>query len=136
MKSIADTGFIVAFARSNDQHHLWALDLGKRITEPLLTCEAVLAEAAFHLGSSSYVLSLVEDGLLEVAFDVSRNIAQLRELARRYADRKPDLADLCLIRMSELYPRHSVITVDEADFRVYRRNKRETIPLICPPRRH
>ena len=69
MKSIADTGFIVAFARSNDQHHPWALDLGKRITEPLLTCEAVLAEAAFHLGSSSYVLSLVEDGLLEVAFD-------------------------------------------------------------------
>ena len=30
-------------------------------------------------------------------------------------------------------PRHSVLTVDRADFRVYRRNKRETIPLICPP---
>lgn len=134
MKGIADTGFVVAFGRSNDQHHPWALDLGKRITEPLLTCEAVLAEAAFHLGSSSYVLSLVEDGLLLVAFDFSENIIQLRELARRYADRKPDLADVCLIRMSELYPRHPVITVDEADFRVYRRNKRETIPLICPPR--
>ena len=79
-------------------------------------------------------MSLVEDGLLEVAFDFSENIAQLQELARRYTDRKPDLADLCLIRMSELYPRHAVITVDEADFRVYRRNKRETIPLICPPR--
>jgi hypothetical protein len=134
VKGIADTGFVVAFGRSNDQHHPWALDLGKRITEPLLTCEAVLAEAAFHLGSSSYVLSLVEDGLLLVAFDFSENIIQLRELARRYADRKPDLADVCLIRMSELYPRHPVITVDEADFRVYRRNKRETIPLICPPR--
>jgi hypothetical protein len=135
MKGIADAGFIVAFARRNDQHHLWALDLGERITEPLLSCEAVLAEAAFHLGSSSYVLSLVEDGLLQVVFDVSENVSQLRELARRYADRKPDLADLCLIRMSELYPRHPVITVDESDFRVYRRNKRETIPLICPPRR-
>lgn len=32
-------------------------------------------------------------------------------LARRYADREPDLADLCLIRMSELYPGHSVITI-------------------------
>jgi predicted nucleic acid-binding protein len=135
MKGIVDTGFIVAFARSNDRHHPWALDLSKRITEPLLTCEAVLAEAAFHLGSSSYVLSLVEDDLLEVAFELSENMPQLRELARRYADRKPDLADLCLIRMSELCPRHSVITVDESDFRVYRRNKRETIPLICPPRR-
>jgi predicted nucleic acid-binding protein len=134
MNCIADTGFIVAFARSNDEHHSWARDLGKRITEPLLTCEAVLAEAAFHLGSSSYVLSLVEDGLLEMAFDFSGNIVQLRELARRYADRKPDLADLCLIRMSELHPRHAVITVDEVDFRVYRRNKREIIPLICPPK--
>jgi len=71
---------------------------------------------------------------LRVAFDFSENIVQLQELARRYADRKPDLADLCLIRMSELYPRHTLITVDESDFRVYRRNKREIIPLLCPPR--
>lgn len=134
MKGISDTGFIVAFARSNDEHHEWALDLGKGISEPLLTCEAVLAEAAFHLSSSAYVLSLIEDGLLRLAFDCSKNLVELRELGRRYADRKPDLADLCLIRMSEIYPRHSVITVDESDFRVYHRNKRETIPLICPPK--
>lgn len=133
MKGIADTGFIVAFARSSDRFHSWALDVAEEAKEPLLTCESVLSEAAYHLGSSSYVLSLVEDELLQVAFDLSENIPQLRELARRYADRKPDLADLCLIRMSELYPRHAVITVDESEFRVYRRNKRETIPLVCPP---
>jgi uncharacterized protein len=134
MKAIADTGFIVAFARRNDEYHSWALDVAKQSTEPLLTCEAVLAEAAFHLESSSYVLSLVDDELLRVAFDCSRHIPQLQELARRYADRKPDLADLCLIRMSELYPRHTVITVNASDFRVYRRNKRETIPFLCPPK--
>jgi hypothetical protein len=110
------------------------VDLSRGLTEPLLTCEAVLAEAAYHLGSSFYVLSLVEDGLLQVAFDFSENLPQLRDLARRYADRKPDLADLCVIRMSEIYPRHTVITVDESDFRVYRKNKRETIPILCPPR--
>lgn len=80
------------------------------------------------------MLLLVRDGLLRPAFDVSQHLVQLEDLARRYADRRPDLADLCLIRMSELHPRHSVITVDEADFRVYRRNKRDVIPLICPPR--
>jgi len=26
-----------------------------------------------------------------------------------------------------------VITVDSGDFRVYRRNKREVIPILCPP---
>jgi uncharacterized protein len=134
MKGIADTGFIVAAARLNDQHHAWAAQIAREVTEPLLTCEAVLAEASFHLESSAYVLSLVEDELLRVAFDVNRNLSPLQQLAHRYADRKPDLADLCLIRMSELYPRHAVITVDEADFRVYRRNKRETIPILCPPR--
>ncbi len=134
MKAIADTGLVVAFGNRDDRHHAWAVDLARTITEPLLTCEAVLAESAFHLGSSSYVLSLIEDDLLRVAFDCNRNLEQLRKLAERYQDRKPDLADLCLIRMSELYPRHTLITVDESDFRVYRRNKRETIPILCPPR--
>jgi uncharacterized protein len=133
MKGIADTGFIVAFGNRGDSHHSWAVDFSRTITEPLLTCEAVLAEAAFHLGSSAYVLSLVQDEMLRMAFDFARNLDQLRDLARRYEDRKPDLADLCLVRMSELYPRHAVITVDENDFRVYRRNKREIIPTICPP---
>lgn len=135
MKGIADTGFIVAFARRNDQHHAWAVDVAERITEPLLTCEAVLAEAAFHLESSSYVLALLQDEMLRLSFDCGRNALQLAELARRYEDRKPDLADLCLIRMSELYPRHVIITVDN-DFRVYRRNRRETIPIHLPPPLH
>ncbi|MGA9056872.1 MAG: PIN domain-containing protein [Terriglobia bacterium] len=135
MKGIADTGFIVAFGNRNDFHHAWALDVAKRISEPLLTCEAVLAEAAFHLGSSGYVLDLVRNKMLRVAFDCSRNLEPLADLARRYLNRGPDFADLCVIRMSELYPRHLVITVDESDFRVYRRNKREVIPLLCPPSR-
>ena len=134
MKGIADTGFIVAACNQNDAYHSWAMSVARGVTEPLLTCEAVLAEAAFHLKSASYVLSLVDDDLLKVAFDLSRNLSEVTELARRYSDRKPDLADLCLVRMSELHPRHVVITLDESDFRVYRRNKREAIPLLCPPR--
>ncbi len=51
MKGIADTGFIVAFGNRSDRHHAWAVEIAKRITEPLLTCAAVLAEAAFHLAS-------------------------------------------------------------------------------------
>jgi len=98
-----------------------------------LTCEAVLAETAFHLQSVPLVLSMVAEGLVEVAFDCRSQLDQLAVLADRYRDRHPDLADLCLIRMSELYPRHSVITVDRTDFEIYRRNKREAIPLICPP---
>ena len=133
MIGIADTGFLVAFANRTDRHHEWAVGLAARVTEPLLTCEAVLAEAAFHLRSVSLVLAMVREGLVEVAFTASDHLVQLAALADRYADRRPDFADVCLIRMSELHPRHPVITVDRADFSVYRRNKREVIPVICPP---
>jgi uncharacterized protein len=135
MKGIADTGFIVAFGSRDDGHHAWAVQIARKLTEPLLTCEAVLAEAAFHLRSLTYVLSLVVDEMLQVEFDVAGNMARLAELAERYQDQRPDLADLCIIRMSELHPRHTVITTDQKDFRVYRRNKREAIPILCPPRR-
>lgn len=135
MKGIADTGFLVAFANGNDRHHGWAVQLASDITEPLLTCEAVLAETAFHLDSASVALAMVNDGLVAVAFDCRDHLVQLSRLADRYADRKPDLADLCLVRMSELFPKHSVITIDRTDFRVYRRNKRESIPTLCPPER-
>jgi predicted nucleic acid-binding protein len=135
VKGIADTGFLVAFANRNDAHHEWAVEVAERLTEPLLTCEAVLAEATFHLQDAVLVLSMLGEGLVTLAFDCNDHLAQLAYLAGRYADRRPDLADLCLIRMSELHPRHSVVTVDRADFRVYRRNKRETIPLVTPPQR-
>jgi len=133
--AIVDTGYVVALLRREDEHHQWATFLAGELQLPLLTCEAVLAEAAFHLQSSVEVLRMLQREALRISFDCSSNLAQLQDLAARYADRHPDLADLCLIRMSELYPRHFVVTVDEADFRVYRRNKREVIPLICPPKK-
>jgi hypothetical protein len=73
--------------------------------------------------------------LVRSVFVLSEHVSRLAELAARYADRKPDLADLCLIRLSELHPRRPVITTDLADFRVYRRGRREAIPLIYPPMR-
>ena len=134
MRGIADTGFLVAFANARDQHHGWALDVAEDVTEPLLTCEAVLAETAFHVGDAGLVLEMISEELIRLDFVCNDHLAHLAGLAKRYKDRKPDLADLCLIRMSELHPKHSVITVDE-NFRVYRRNKREVIPLISPPGR-
>ncbi len=135
MKVIADTGFLVALVGKRDQFRDWAREVARRVTWPVLTCEAVLAETAFHLQSSERVVGMLRDNVVHVAFDCDTHREQLYDLATRYADRHPDLADLCVIRMSEMYPDHTVLTVDEDDFRVYRRNKREAIPLLCPPRK-
>ena len=118
MKGIADTGFVVAFLNCHDRHHAWADEIGMQISEPLLTCEAVLAETVFQVDSVAEVLGLVQEGFLQVAFDLRGKLGEV----------------LGLIRMSELYDRLPVLTVDEANFRVYRRNKREVIPIVCPPR--
>jgi predicted nucleic acid-binding protein len=134
MKAIADTGFVVAFLNRSDKHHDWAAAIGRTVSDPLLTCEAVLAETAFQVESTYGVLGLLRSGFLRIGFDLAENLEEVGLLAQRYRDRTPDLADLCLIRMSEIYDDLPVITVDEKDFRVYRRNGRDVIPIVCPPR--
>lgn len=131
MIAIADTGFLVAFASARDRFHDWAHELAPQLAAPLLTCEAVLSETAFNRRSSSTVLEMIALGFVRVEFNVTKNGSELLELAKTYADRKPDLADLCIIRLSELQPKLPVLTVD-ADFRVYRRYRREIIPTIMP----
>ena len=93
MKAIADTGFLVAFANRKDRYHEWALALAEQVTDPLLTCEAVIAEASFHLQNAWLVLSMIKEGLIQPALSVNNEMPHLIELAHRYRDRKPDLAD-------------------------------------------
>ncbi|NBD37183.1 MAG: hypothetical protein GVY10_01270 [Verrucomicrobia bacterium] len=97
----------------------------------MATCEAVLAEAAFHTGSAEKVLALRSHGMLRLEFDLDSNRSRLERLAKRYAARSPDLADLCLICLSERFREFPILTVD-GDFRVYRRHQREAIPVLMP----
>ena len=89
MKGIADTGFLVAFANRADEHHQWAVAIAEQVTDPLLTCEAVLAETAFHLRSVQLALAMIHEGLIVPAFDCREHVPRLEALASRYADRKP-----------------------------------------------
>ena len=123
----------MAVANRRDQYHDWAVDLLSVLQTPLLTCEAGLSETAFHLGSSRTALLMVESGMVRLAMSAEREWSELLRLAEQFDDQQPDLADLCVIRLSEIYPSHKVLTVDSSDFQVYRRNNRELIPLECPP---
>jgi hypothetical protein len=78
MQAIADSGFLVAFADRRDYHHRWVRGVAEGVTEPLLTCEAVLTEAAFHLGSNALVLAMVQDRLVRSAFVLRDHIARFR----------------------------------------------------------
>ena len=112
MKYIADAGALIALMNQDDQHHDWAVTTLAQLPRPWLVCEAVLAEAAAVTGQPLALARELAAGELELAFDLERQIAPLVKLLERYADRGMNLADACVVRMSELYPRHTVITVD------------------------
>jgi predicted nucleic acid-binding protein len=101
----------------------------------MLTCEAVLSEAAFILrrlgGNPSAVPALVDKGVLKVGISVQEQAGHVRTLMERYGEVPMSLADACLVRMTELVEDVAVMTFD-ADFRIYRRSGRRLIPLITP----
>ena len=107
------------------------------LTEPILTCEAVLAEACFLLQRgkipSSLLLQMIERGVLQTGFASEPEARHLRILIARYSDVPMSFADACLVRMSELNPKAQVWTTD-SDFAIYRRDRRSLIPLISPSR--
>jgi len=132
---LLDTGPLVAYLHRRDRNHLWAVQQLSKITPPLLTCEAVLAEACFLLrgfkGGGWPVLELLESGLVRVAFHLEEEISAVRKLVARYQSVPMALADACLVRMSELRSQSSVLTCD-SDFGIYRKHGRMRIPLIIP----
>jgi predicted nucleic acid-binding protein len=132
---VVDTGPIVAFLDADDRYHDWAKAEFARLRPPLLTCEAVLAEACFLVdrggGDQSGVVQLVERGILSVSrlFDVEA--ASIARLMRRYKDVPMSLADACLVRLVELTPQATLCTAD-SDFEIYRQKGRRLIPLLAP----
>jgi predicted nucleic acid-binding protein len=132
---IADTGPLVAYFDRSDRHHTWAKEVMGTITEPLLTCDAVLAETSFLLQRGDIVadlpLQMVERGALISRFDTVQEARSLRILMDRYRNVPMSLADACLVRLSELHPPAKVWTTD-SDFTIYRRHRRALIPLIMP----
>jgi predicted nucleic acid-binding protein len=132
---IADTGPLVAYFDRSDQHHAWAKEVMATLTEPLLTCDAVLAEATFLLQrggiAAGLPMRMIERGLLRPDFSIASEAASLRALLERYNDVPMSLADACVVRMSELRHDAKVWTAD-SDFTIYRRNRRSIIPLIMP----
>lgn len=134
IKKIADTGLLVAAADPHDRHHQWAAR-ALRQHGPFHTCEAVVLETAWVLASPAAVLALLARGdlVLDPVFHFDNEIPRLLELCRKYADRSMDLADACLVRMTELTVRCKIWTIDRDDFSAYRRHGRQPIPCEFPP---
>ena len=133
--AIVDTGPLVAFFDRAEQHHHWVAERIEELDAPLLVCEPVLAEAMYllarHAQAQDAMLELVQNGALSVAFGIDEHVGALRKLLHKYRDTPMSLADACIVRMSEIYDRHAILTLD-SDFLIYRKHGRASLTLIHP----
>ena len=133
---LADTGPIVAYLNRRDRHHDWAVAHLRQLRPPLLTCEAVLSEAVFLLqsapGGGDRVMDLLSRGVLRLPFALQEESSAVSRLLRRYGSVPMDLADACLVRMSEQHADCVLLTVDSEFRDVYRRHGRQVIPTLLP----
>ena len=132
---LMDTGPLVAMLNKRERHHAWAMSLAAQFPPPWHTCESVLSEACFLTKSlpngPRTVLELVRRQLLSIGLTVEEESERISLLMDRYSNQPMSLADACLVRMSELHDDCVLLTLD-SDFRVYRRNGRQAIPLLMP----
>jgi len=132
---IADTGPIVALINSRDQHHQWARTIVRQISEPMLTCDAVLSEALFPISSTPNGISRFSDilasGAIQSDFATTANIRELAALIWKYQELPMSFADACIVRLSEIHDGSSVLTID-SHFQIYRKNSGQPIPIIMP----
>lgn len=103
--------------------------------ESFITCEAVISESFFLLerarGGKEALCGLLERAIITVDFSITDQLAETLHLIRRYHDTPMSFADACLVRMAEQTEGAVVFTTD-SDFRTYRKNGRQIIPLIMP----
>jgi uncharacterized protein len=134
--TICDTGPLVAYLNRNDPYHSWAIALMKQVRSPMLTTEPVLTEVAYFLRTDRVdvdpLFQLLERDAVRVDLQVAAHWPRLRTLMARYE--QMDLADASIVVMSERHPRSQVLTVDRTDFSIYRRNDRQVIDFVAPPK--
>jgi predicted nucleic acid-binding protein len=132
---ILDTGPLVALLDRRDSYHPWAIAQWADIEPPLLTCESVVSEACFLLDQTSSgsagVFQMLLRKAIALSFRLDDHVKEIQKLREKYSDVPMSVADASLVRMAEHFSSSAVLTLD-GDFKVYRKNSRQTIPLILP----
>lgn len=131
---LLDAGPWVAYLRRADRYHDWAREQFSA-RDAFVSCEAVVAEVCARLqyydNDPLVALEFLKAGVVTLDFDLQANLIAVQNLMRKYRDQPMDLADACLVRMTEIEPRSLVVSTD-VDFKVYRRNGREIVPHVLP----
>jgi predicted nucleic acid-binding protein len=130
---LVDASFLVALLNRRDNNHRWAAAQASRFARPWRTCEPVVSETLYTLGSPATprLIGLLTRRALVCSFQMSEHLDDVIKLLQKYADVPISLADACLVRMTEILSDPTLLTAD-SDFRIYRRHNRQVIPCVMP----
>jgi predicted nucleic acid-binding protein len=132
---LVDAGPLVALVDADDQYHTACVGTLREIREPLGTVWPALTEALYLLGdqlkAQEAVWEMMQRGAIHLLALDAGDIPRIRELMRKYADQRMDLADAALVRVAERDAIRKIFTVDKRDVSVYRLNGR-TRPTLLP----
>lgn len=133
---LADSGPLAALYNRRDKHHQGAVDFFRAHGANLriLTTWEVVSEVMYFLDFSaaaqSDFLEWLHAGHLKSLVSIAAlqpdELPGLAALIRKYADRPMDLADASLVWLAEKTGVTDIITIDRADFAVYRTSKRKS----------
>jgi predicted nucleic acid-binding protein len=130
---LLDTGCIVALLDRSERHHEACKQALLDLTVPLVTCEAVIAEACWILrgirGAADAVLRNVEEGVFGIPLPLVTASGSVRALLKKYSRVRMDLADACLVNMADELGTGRILTLDR-DFRIYRWRKTRRFELL------
>ena len=130
---LLDTSVVVAIFNLSELRHSECVALIDDLNSPLVTCEAVIAEACHLLrnvhGAPEAILQNVEQGSFQIPFDLANSAGEVRAIMRKYRDIPADFADACLIHLADTLGVGEILTFD-TDFRTYRWRKSRPFRLL------
>ena len=132
---LVDAEPLVALVDADDQHHAKCVSILKQLREPLATVWPPVVEAMYLLSglplAQEALWEILERGAVLLLPLDSNDIPRIRELMRKYVNRKMDFADAALLRAAERENTRKIFTVDRRDFSVYRLHNRIR-PILLP----
>jgi len=132
---LADSGPLAALYNHRDRHHARAVEYFRRHGSRLHchTTWEVVSEVMYFLDFSASAQGDFLDwlhqghqrGLMHIAALAPEDLPGLARMMRKYADRPMDLADASLVWLANKNGITDIITIDRADFAVYRTARRK-----------
>src|SRR5262249_20304018 len=131
---LVDSGPLVALLSERDQHHDICFAAAGELHGAFYTSWAVITEAAHLLKHNAAAIQKLlawirTSELLIQPLNVD-NAGGIAEILHRYRDQEFDFADATLMYLAERDGLHTVFTIDQRHFAVFRTKNRKQLDIV------